>query len=328
MPGSSLDKPKIAVKPFGTGRPLKVEVVSCKSLRRYATTPQAVKVCPGKPLLAVAGRYLQLWSLQTEQIVHKLWSGEQQLVAVDFSSDGKTLFAGEVEGKVRQYEVDTGAKKETLGSRSWGLFPDRVRDVACLFGKPRVAVCSDTTNIRIFDPSNQKVVRTLDWHQTGFFTRLARKTLSLSSSKTGLLAAGGADGSVTVYDCNDFEEKCHTVVGKGDVLALEFSSDGEFLAVADSRGTVSLLKSPTYKVVQELKHTASPRTLSFSHDLRIIATGASDCQIRLFHLTTGNELLKLSHHTGGVLDLDFCDFDSKLISIGNDRRLYVTQLKW
>lgn len=328
MPGSSLDKPKTKVRPFGTGSIPQVEVVACKSLRRYATTPQSVKICPGKPILAVAGRYLQLWSLETEQITQKLWTGEQQLVALDYTSDGRLLIAGETEGKLRRFEVDSGEKMKTVGRRSWGLFPDRVRDVCCLFGKGRFAVASDTSNIRIFETSSGKVVRTLDWHQTGFFTRLGRKTLCLSCSKTGLLAAGGSDGSLTVYDISDFESKYHKVLGKGDILAVEFSPDGQFLALSDSRGTVFLLSAPTYKVVQEFKHPASPRALSFSHDMRVLATGSSDCQIRLFHLNTGKELTRLSHHTGGVIDLHFCDSESKLVSVGNDRRLYLTQLAW
>lgn len=328
MPGSSLERPKIAVKPTVTGRTPQVKVISCKSLRRYATIPQAVKTCPGKPLVAVAGRYLQVWSLVTEQMESKLWSGEQQLISVDFSSDGRMLFAGELEGKIRQYDVTSNSKRRTLGRRSWGLFPDRVRDLACLFGEQKIAVASDTSNVRIFNTSSGEVARSLDWHQTSILSKWSKKSLCLAAARSGHLASGGVGGMVTVYGSGDFEEVFRKSVGRGDIQALEFSADGQFLAVADAKGTVYILKSPDFSVIHELKHPSTPNAVTFSHDLRIVATGAADCQIRLFHLVSGKELLTLNHHTGGVHDLDFDDELPKLVSVGNDRRLYLTHLDW
>lgn len=330
MPGSSLDRPKTVVKPTSgtTGRTPRVEVLSCKSLRRYATTPQAVRFCPGRPLVAVAGKYLQIWDVHQERIAQKVWSGEQQLVALDFSPDGRHVLAAEMEGKVRQYEVSTGKKLTPLGRRNWGLFPDRLRGLAALPGKNRVAVCSDTSNIRIFDGSDGAVLNVLEWHQSGLLSKLGRKTISLAASRTGMLAAGGADGSLTVYEKGDFERVYHKSLGQGEILALCFSPGGEFLAAADSRGVVYLLKTPSFEVVQRLPHNASPRALSFSHDTRLVATGASDCQVRLFHLNSGEELLKLGHHSGGVLDLAFSDVEPTLVSVANDRRLFLTRLRW
>ena len=329
MPGSAVPKAKTVINQSSTtGRIPQIKVVSCKSLRRYATTPQAVRACPGKPLLAVAGKYLQIWSLQTDQMASKFWSGEQQLVTLEFSQDGRHLFAAETEGKIRQYDVDSGQKLKTLGRRSWGLFPDRVRDICSLHARDRVAVASDTSNIRIFDTNSGEVSQTLDWHQSGLLSKLGRKSLSLASSKNGMLASGGADGSLTVYEKADFQQLYHGHIGTGDILSLHFSPDGEFLAAADSRGAVYLLKAPTFKVIHKMDHPASPRAVCFSHDLRVIATGASDCKIRLFHFNTGKELLSLSHHTAGILDLDFFDFEPTLVSVGNDRRLFVTRLAW
>lgn len=328
MPGSSLERPKMAVVPKATGRPPEVKVLSCKSLRRYATIPYAVKTCPGRPVLAVAGRFLQLWSLETEQMVHKLWSGEQQVVALDFSPDGRFLYVAEFEGKVRQYEVSTGKKIASLGRRSWGLFPDRNRDLCALFGSHQVAVASDASNIRVFDLNRGEVTKVLDWHQTGLLSKLSRKTVSIATSREGYLAAGGADGSVTVYEKGDFETLCRKSVGRGEIQALEFSSNGEFLAVSDSRGAVHILKSPSFETVQQLPHPSVAKALSFSHDMRVLATGSGDRQIRFFHLNTGKELLKLSHHAGAVLDVHFDGQQPTLVSVGNDRRLYVTKLTW
>lgn len=330
MPGTSIEKARTVIKPslHPTGRIPQIEVKSCRSLRRYATTPQSVRICPGRPLAAVGGRYLQVWSLDTEQIAAKLWSGDQQLTSLDYSTDGRYLAAAETEGEVRVYEVGEKKKTAQLGRRSWGLFPDRVRDICFLFGQSRVAVASDTSNIRIFSSLSGDMQQVIDWHQSGIFSKLSRKTISLASSRNGVMAAGGADGSLTLYDTGDFDVEQRKTLDLGEIQALEFSSDGQFLAAAGNRGRVALMKAESLEIIHELKHPGSPLSVSFSHDLRVVATGCSDCQIRLFHFTSGKELMKLSHHKGAVLDLDFSDQKSSLISVGNDRRLYLTDLSW
>jgi WD40 repeat protein len=278
--------------------------------------------------VAVAGRYLQVWNTQTDQIASKLWTGEQELTSLDYSHDGRFLTAAETEGGIHLYDLVHEKHTAQLGRRSrWGLFTDRVRDICVLHGLPRLAVASDTSNIRIFDTVKGEVVQVIDWHQSGLFSKLSKKTLSLASSRDGLLAAGGADGSLSLYEPGASAAKQRISLGPGEIVALDFSADGNFLAVAASR-RVLLVQVPELKVVHELKHPANPLSVSISHDLRVVATGASDCHIRLFHLNTAQELSKLTHHSGAVLDLHFSDLGPSLVSAGNDRRLFVIDFAW
>ena len=233
-----------------------------------------------------------------------------------------------MEGKIRHYDTQTGKKGKTFGRRRWGLFPDKIRSLSYLSAQGQVAVASDKSNIRLFTKSVKKSHQTLDWHQGGLFSNLGQKTLSLASSKNGLLVAGGLDGTLAIYEKTSFELKARKELGKGGLVALDFSKDGQFLAVADDFGSVLILKSPDFEVVQKIDNGASPLAVSFSHDTRLIATGGADCQVRLFYLNSGKELLKLSHHSGAVLDLDFSETGSKLVSIGKDKRLYLTELRW
>lgn len=331
LPGAAVPDPQVDVRRpvFGssTGRVPQVQILAVRGLRRYATPPQAVRFCPGRPLVAVAGRYLQVWDSRTGQLHSKLWTGEQELTSLDFSSDGRFLTAAETEGEVHQYDLVAEKHTAQLGRRnSWGLFPDRVRDVCALVGARRVAVASDTSNIRLFDTATGEVVQVLDWHQTGLFARLSKKTTALAATQ-GLLAAGGADGSLCLYSVAGFELKQKLSLGSGEVASLEFSPDGSFLAAALGRQVV-LLQVADLKPVQVLKHSGYPRAVSFSPDMRVVATGASDCHIRLFHFNTGQELSKLTHHSGAVLDLHFSDQSLTLASVSNDRRLFLTDFAW
>jgi serine/threonine-protein kinase len=332
LPGSSLPHSRTELKPSvassSTGRIPAVAVAGVRALRRYATPPQAVRYCPGRPLVAVAGRYLQVWHSQTGQLVSKLWTGEQEMTSLDFSFDGRFLTAAETEGEVHQYDLASEKHTAQLGRRSaWGLFPDRVRDVCSLHGLHRVAVASDSSNIRIFDTISAEVVHLIDWHQTGLLSKLGKKTLSLASSRHGLLAAGGADGTVSLFEAGKFSLRKRVSMGPGEVVSLEFSRDGEFLAATASRKVV-IFQVAGMQVVHELPHPTTPLAVSFSHDLRVIATGAADCNVRLYHLNTGQPLLKLTYHAGAVLDLDFSDVGPSLASAGHDRRLFVVDFAW
>lgn len=317
-----------AVAPSSTGRIPQVRVVQVQGVRRYATTPRAVAYCPGRPLVAVAGRYLQVWNAESGQLAAKLWTGEQELTCLDFSFDGRYLLTAESEGEIKQYDLAGDGPAQQVNRRgTWGLFSDRLRALAAIHGTRWVAVASDSSNIRIFNTAKVEVVQMIEWHQSGLLSKFSKKTLCLASSRQGFLAAGGADGSLSLYDVSGFTLKKRLNLGPGEVTGVSFSPDGTFLAAIVGR-RVLVFKASELELVHELKHPSNPLSVSFSYDLRVIATGASDCYIRLFHLNTGQELHRLNYHAGAVLGLDFSDFGPSLVSIGHDRRLFVTSFSW
>lgn len=332
LSGSTIINSKIKLEPeiapSQTGRIPKVHIASVHGIRRYATAPQKVRYCPGQPLIAVCGRYLQLWNTDSGQLVDKLWSGEQVISQVDFSYDGRFLTTAQAEGEIQHYDLLHRRHLAQLSrSGAWGIFSDRIRAMCSLHGLRKIAVASDSNNIRIFDTNTSEVTNVIEWHQSGLFAKIRKKTLSLASSRYGLLAAGGADGSLSLFEAGSFSLKNRLNMGPGEIVSLSFSPDGNFLAAALNLKLV-ILQVPELKVIHELKHTSSPLSTSFSYDCRIIASGSSNCQIRLFHLNTGQELHKLTHHTGAVLSLDFSDISQSLVSAGADRRVFVTNFSW
>ncbi len=332
LPSTALKESKTSVRDRGPAphgsRPLNVEIRGCRSLRRYATPPQVVRYLAGGNSAAVAGRYLQVWDLNSEQISSKLWTGEQQLVGLEVSPDGKSLGVAEMEGEIRLYRLDNGELTQKLSRRSWGLFPDRVRDLCFLFCERRLAVASDVSNLRIFDLKTQEIVAILDWHESGLLSKLSKKSVCLAASRTGWLAAGGADGTVAIYESQSFKLKERKFLPYGELQAVRFTSDGQFLGCCTARGRFIMFSMPDLEQVLEIALPATPLSVAFSHDLRVIATGSSDAQVRLHQLSTGRELAKLSHHRGAVLTVDFSDCQPSLVSGGNDRRLYLTDLSW
>ncbi len=309
----------------------KVSVLGCNSLRRYATVPHALCWIDGTVLAAVGGRFLHLWDCRTEQLAHKIWTGDQQVSALALGNRGRLLAASELEGEVHLYDLARGAHQKTLGRKTWGLFPDRVRSLAFLDRADRLAVASDASNIRIFDTGTGEVVSLVEWHEGGFFSRLSRKTVCLVSCPGGWLAGGGADGTVSLYRYganSELELQGRWEAATTELSDIALSPNATLLACGTLRGKLAVYGLASRKLLYEVAAPTSLRCLRFSPDGALLVGGFSDGGVRLYRARDGTELLKLSHHRGAVLALAFSDRERLLLSGGNDRRLYLTRLAW
>ena len=61
-------------------------------------------------------------------------------------------------------------------------------------------------------------------------------------------------------------------------------------------------------------HTGHVLSVAFSPDGRTLATGGTDCTIKLWDVATGKELRTLRGHTGSIDSLDFNHDGTQLVS--------------
>src|SRR5262249_37158500 len=111
---------------------------------------------------------------------------------------------------------------------------------------------------------------------------------------------------------------------------LAFSPDGRSLAVVVDR-QVLLLEVATGQercrlgVLPSLFKRDEPDkdapSCAFSPDGRALAVACADGAVRLWDLTTGQELLPLANHKAGVLAVRFSRDGKKLFSFGQDNRM-------
>jgi WD40 domain-containing protein len=144
--------------------------------------------------------------------------------------------------------------------------------------------------------------------------------LQLSFSADGvLLASGGEDRKLAVWDVRAGAPRWIHVEEKGSVEALALAPDGRVLA-SGGDGGVKLWDLPAGKLRRVL---AGPRVraVAFSADGRRLAGGAQDGTVLLWDPEHDKEGRPLKGHTGAVRSVAFSLEGDLLVSGGEDRSL-------
>jgi WD40 repeat protein len=108
-----------------------------------------------------------------------------------------------------------------------------------------------------------------------------------------LLAAGGGNGVVTLWDVSGIGEPplVATLIPGASVLDIAFSPDGAYLAMAllDNTAQVWQVSSPPKRIIVLEGHTGSVTSVDFSPDGTILATAGIDERVKLWNVGPWNE---------------------------------------
>uniref|UniRef100_A0A803L420 WDR5-like beta-propeller domain-containing protein n=1 Tax=Chenopodium quinoa TaxID=63459 RepID=A0A803L420_CHEQI len=119
---------------------------------------------------------------------------------------------------------------------------------------------------------------------------------------------------------------------KRAISAVKFSSDGRFLASssADKSAVVHSLSSddPPFSAAQHfIGHDQGISDVAFSSDSRLLATASDDKSVRLWDVTTGQNIKTLLGHTNYVFCLNFNPQSNMLVSGSFDETVRVWDVK-
>lgn len=101
----------------------------------------------------------------------------------------------------------------------------------------------------------------------------------------------------------------------GNVLSLDFSPNGEWLATGDTSGQVRLWRVSDGQPERDWQgHTWCTKVVRFSPDGRLLASGSYDSSIKLWNVRTGQCLHILQGHQNLVMALDWSRDSQSFIS--------------
>lgn len=291
-----------------------------------------VAFSPDGRLIAAAGlsKRIYIWDTSTRRRIQILRGHEGDIKSIAFS--GRWLISGSCDKTIKVWDIVTWREVRSLRAASCvdsvAASPD-VRWVASgesggrqKFGKIRVwapeskgkqllhtfdapgwgteIVAFDPSSgilasgdpdgaIRLWDFANEKVL-----HRFGGHGDLVTG-LAISPDERWLASAGTA----AVHIWNISEEIKTTHLTSGAWGALQFSSDGKWLASGTWDTTVALWPVSTWQMAKQLSgHSTQIRALAFSPESTRLASGGVDGTIKLWDLSKGGKPETFRRHVG------------------------------
>ncbi|MBD1997669.1 hypothetical protein H6G00_13700 [Leptolyngbya sp. FACHB-541] len=227
------------------------------------------------------------------------------ILTIAFSPDSKLLATGDVDGKIRLWQIEDSKQLFVLEELGW------VRSVAFSPDGRLLGSGSSDRVIKLWDVSTGQCYQTLKGH-----THLIH-AITFHPSRP-ILASASEDQTVRIWDISS-GQCLQTLQGHSDAVnTVMFSQDSQFLATGSYDQTVRLWDTRTWKCVRTLRgHGDRIRSLVFSPDSQAVMSSSDDLTIRIWDSLTGNCLNILQGHTRWIRSIA-CSPDGQLLASGSD----------
>lgn len=254
--------------------------------------------------LAVTGvgdRSTAIWDLRVGREVARLTDHRLSLGLV-FSTDGRAIALGGLNPPAL-WDVASATRDKVIDDGETTIW-----DIAFSPDGTQVAYPHEH-DVRIRRVTDNELIAELSGH-TDTIWRLAY------APDGSLLASGSSDDTTRLWYLREGGRSLTLPPGKVPIRDLAFSPDGSVLIATGHRLQLwdvraeALIDSPLQGMVG--------RSVAFSPDGTSIAVGDFGGRIRIFRLSTGEELYSLGRHEASVNRLLFLDAGRKIISAAED----------
>jgi WD40 repeat protein len=255
---------------------------------------------------------LAVWNIATRLLIWQSPNPGPLISCVAFSPNGKLLATADLH-RVQTWDAADG--KFLHSSPEQGDKPHAFLGVAFSPDGSRIASCGDSSIIRVWDVPKCRMIGTLKGHEAGRVTCLA-------FSPDGLLATGGDDRSVRLWNPSETPERTQLGPHSWAVQATVFSGDSKTLAVADYT-SVALYDPRTAKRRQSISLDHWYFGMDLSPDGRFVATGGNRGSggggsgiVKLWDTVSGKAIATLDPHTKSVRHVNFSADGRHLLATG------------
>jgi WD40 repeat protein/predicted Ser/Thr protein kinase len=332
------------------------QVLFTLEIGSYST--DVIVFSPDGTLLAVGGNYdneVHLWDPRTGQAVAELYGHEQGIDSLAFNPDGSLLASGSSDWTIRLWSVPTYEtvavlQRHTDQVKAVAFSPDGTRlasasmDAMRLWSVPVVGAVTQTSAGTVPTQSASAVVslsptpaplpvgavsitaaNAAQLQQTAALSVFGSPTMLILLPDCRTLIVSSAF-NVLRYDLGSLEnEPVELVKESADSLAL--SPDGRILATGGSvfNNLIRLwdLAAGSVELRTLRGHTSGVNGLAFSPDGTLLASGSGDKTLRLWDVTTGQELFFSVEHHASVKAVAFSPDGTLLASGGEDGKLRI-----
>ena len=246
---------------------------------------------------------VRVWDLATGDEVLALRGHKSAVSGVAYAEDCTRILSISCDGELRTWDARSG---DLIGSHSIGD-----GDVYRAAFNP-----TGTHFVAIGDEGRLEIGKTV---ATGRPLLLqehgAPAATAVYNSDGSLVASGGLDRAVTVWNAADGERLLRLMGHEDYVTAIAFSPDGRWIASGSADKTIKIWDASAGTELAVLDgHQAPILALAFSPDGRRLVSGSWDTTIKVWDPISGVEILALRDHQRPVGCLGFAPDGALLVS--------------
>jgi WD40 repeat protein len=191
----------------------------------------------------------------------------------------------------------------------------------CFTNKGEALGIADNNTIKIYSTNYPKLLAEF---KNGHKDRILTINISRDSS---LLASGGKDSTIVIWDFIKNKILKSLSYHQGIVTSLKFSPDSRYLLSGGSDNKAILYDIDQDRVVYTFtEHKDIITSVSFSNNQKLIATAGGDKLINIYNLENGALISTLAGHKSWVRSVCFSKDGQKLISFGDDARVIIRDI--
>ncbi len=237
----------------------------------------------------------RVWNIETGEKLLELHGHNQPVMSIAFSADGNQIYTGGNDASIAIWDARTGIRLARLFGHSDAVNSIEFRPVEKNSANSSSAGTKQFTTI-----SSDKTIRIWD-AATGleFQDSVGRAPHSYGfclSNDGGLLATGGKEGSVSIWNAHSGELIRNFAALGNFINSADFSPDGKHLVVCSWNNTLKVLDAETGKEIFVLETmTAGSPSCVFSPDGKYFAAGSGDKQAYIWNSKNSKIVRKLGH---------------------------------
>ena len=251
----------------------------------------------------------KVWDAHTGEDLSTLIGHRGAVLSVAFSPDGQRVVTGGQDHRAKVWDAATGAHRFTIKGHSAAVF-----SVSFSRDGTRILTSSDDQTARLWDAASGEELRVFKGHGS----RIGSAAFSPDGQR--IVTGGGAmrfapegiffipttgdDQAAKVWDATDTREVLTLRGHEKEVVSVDISADGRFVASGSFDGTARVWDIRTGQEVSRMSgHDAAVRGVAFFPDGKRIITGGFDGTARIWDIASRREIYRLEGHTARVFSV-------------------------